>query len=128
MLETVDAGRVAIGKFDLDGVAADGGGALSGDAGLEHGQQRGGSDGRAGRSHVRLFLTLVIAESAGAVVAQVGKVVAAGVTVGPGDFHALARGDAYFYIRGLLARILRYGHSLILTDLPNFTCWLPPTS
>src|SRR5450432_1116271 len=64
MVIAVDAGGVAVGEGELDGVVAYGIGGFGGGLGFEHREGRGG--GWAGGSEVGFFLALVVAGSAGA--------------------------------------------------------------
>ncbi len=73
--------------------------------GLVHWQHRG-DDRRSAEGNGYLFLAaLVIAGRAGAMIAQLGKVVVAVVAVGPGDVHASTRFDVNFHGGGLSAWI-----------------------
>ena len=103
-----DAGGVAVGEGDLDGVIADGGGLLCAGFGLEHGQGRGGNRSCAGVG--ALPYALVIASGAGAFVAEISKIVMTGVTVGPGNVDAGAASYMNFNRRRFLAGIKRNGH------------------
>src|SRR5271156_957558 len=91
MLEAENARRVAIGKLNLQRVVPHRIGALGGDARLVHGQQGGAAAGAA----LGFFLALVVAQRAGAMIAQVREIVAAGVLVRPGDFHTFTRRDVH---------------------------------
>src|SRR5437879_1897155 len=93
-----DAGGVAVGKGDLDGVIADGCGLLSASLGLKHGQGcRGSWRGTRKRG---FSYSLVIARSARTFVAQVWEIVMAGVAVGPDDVDTRAAGHVNFYAGG----------------------------
>src|SRR5580658_517758 len=91
MLETENAGRVAIRKLNLQRVVPHRIGALGGDARLVHWQQRRDARGAA----LGFLLALVVAQRAGAMIAQVRKIVTAGVLVRPSDFHAFTRRDVH---------------------------------
>lgn len=115
VIEAVDPGGMAVTKGDLNGVAADGGGRLRARLGLEHRENSArGNSGCAGRSHRAghsfFFAAFVVAERAGAEVAQVDEVVMAGVPVGPDDVHTRARGDVNLNAGGFSARVNGYGH------------------
>jgi len=93
-IEAVDPSGVAIRVVDLDGVTSDRFGGACFHSLFEHGKQRYPL-----RFILIFFYALVVADGAGAVFAQVGKIIGAGVAVGPDDFNALVRGDVYFYLR-----------------------------
>src|SRR5712692_7932479 len=117
IVEAVDAGGVAVGKIDLNGVVAHGVGAAGLGPGLEHGQH--GGSRRAGRGRRRPFpRTLVVAQRTGTLVAQINEIVVAGVVVRPGDVHATAGGDVYLHVRRFFSRVERQRHFVfILSDL-----------
>src|SRR5580704_6742567 len=106
----VDAGGMAVGEADLDGVVADDGGGFGAWLGLEHGERRKrAASGSRGRES--LFLAaLVVARGAGTLFAQIGKCVVARVAVGPGDVDAGARLDVHSDGCGLSSRIEWNGH------------------
>src|SRR5580704_12259957 len=105
MFEAENSCSVAIGKLNLHGVVPHCVGALGGDARFVHGQQR-----RAGTGAVLGFLlALVVAQRAGAMIAQVRKIVVAGVLVRPSDLDTLAGRDMYFNAHRLFSRVLCYG-------------------
>src|ERR1700689_801296 len=86
MFEAENPCSVAIGKLNLHGVVPHCVGALGGDARFVHGQQR-----RAGTGAVLgFFLALVVAQRAGAMIAQVREIVVAGVPARPRDLDPLA--------------------------------------
>ena len=78
-----DAGGMAVVEIDLDGVAADLGGGIRAGFRFEHGEKRRG--GKVTLGHGFFFGAFVVAGGAGADVAEVGKIVVAGMAVGPGD-------------------------------------------
>src|SRR5580704_5834694 len=102
VLEAENARRVAIRKLNLQRVVPHRIGALGGDARLIHGQQRRATRGAA----LGFLLALVVAQRAGAMIAQIRKIVTAGVLVRPGDFHALARRDVHLDAQRFFSRIL----------------------
>jgi len=55
-------------------------------------------------------LPLVVAHRAGALFAQIGEIVVAGVIVGPGDVDSRSRGDVHLYAGRFSSRIDRNGH------------------
>src|SRR5580658_1265091 len=102
VLEAEYARRVAIGKLNLQRVIPHCIGALGSDARLVHGQQRRAVRGAA----LGFLLALVVAQRTGAMIAQVRKIVAAGVLVRPGDFHAFTRRDVHLDTQRFFSRIL----------------------
>ena len=86
MVVGVDAGGVAVGKRDLNGVIPYLRGGFGARLGLEHGQR-----GRRGHSRRRpegcFFVALVVARRARALVAQIREIVMARVSVCPGNVH-----------------------------------------
>jgi len=107
MIIAENAGGMAIGESDLDGVVADGGSGLRARLGLEHGE-RGGRGGGAGGGG--LADALVVAGGAGTFLAEVGKIVMAGVAVGPEDVDTSAGGYVNLYGRGLFSGVDGNGH------------------
>ena len=89
-----DAGGVAVGEGNLDGVIADCCGFLRAGFGFEHWQGRGGRRSCGGVG--ALSNALLIAGGAGAFFAEISKIVMAGVIVSPGDIDAAAAGDVNF--------------------------------
>jgi hypothetical protein len=59
-----------------------------------------------------LFAALVITQRAGAEVAQVNKIIVAGVAIGPTDVYTRARGDVNFDAMRLSTRVDGYGHGV----------------
>jgi hypothetical protein len=110
MVVGVDAGRMAVGERDLDGVVpylGCGGGSCFW---LEHRKNRGRGKGRRSFGE-RFFLgAFVVAGGAGAVVAEIGKVEMRDMAVGPGDVYAGVCGDVDFDARGFTAGMERNGH------------------
>src|SRR5258708_10899413 len=104
----VDAGGMAVGESDLDGVVANLSGSFGAGLGLEHRQRRRGSCPRGGKTE--LLDPLVIASGPGALVAKIREIVMTGVTVGPGNVDAGAAGYMDFYRGWLFAGIDRDGH------------------
>ena len=97
-----DAGGVAVGERDLDGVVADLRGGLRAGLGLKHGK-RGEWRGR--RRELALLVALFVACGAGAVLAEIGEVVVAGVAVGPSDVNSCAGRDVDLYAGGFAALV-----------------------
>jgi hypothetical protein len=108
MVVAVDTGGMAVGKGELDGVVAYRVGGFRGGLRLEHGE--GGGGGWAGCGEGDFLFAFVVASSARALVAKVGKVVVAGVAVRPSDIYAFARGDVDFHASGLFALVDGSGH------------------
>ena len=92
-----DASVVAIVEIDLHGVIADLGGGLGAHFGFVHGQG-GRGDGSGFGAWMFLLEALVVAGGAGAFIAEIRKIVMAGVIVGPGDIDARTAGDVDFYV------------------------------
>src|ERR1700733_5809168 len=123
MFEAENSCSVAVGKLDLHGVVSHRVGALGGDARFVHAQQERGRTGAA----LGFLLALVVAQRAGAMIAQVREIVAAGVLVRPSDLHALARRDVYLNAHRFFSRVLCYGHwkfslrlgNLLLASVPR---------
>ena len=91
--ETENAGRVAIGELNLNRVVPYRRCRLGGNPWLVHRQRcRTFSLGRG----FGFLLPLVIAHSAGARIAQIGKIEMAGMGIGPGDIHAFPGGKVDF--------------------------------
>lgn len=103
MVVAIDAGGVAVGEGELDGVVAYGVGGLGGGLWFEHGECSGGGWARGGE--VGFFFALVVAGGAGAFFSEVVEIVMAGVAVGPGDVYPGAGGDVDFYGGGFFARV-----------------------
>jgi len=96
MVVGVDAGRVAVGKGDLDGVVPYLRGRLCAGFRLEHGKRGRRSKSRRGFGK-RFFLgAFVVARGAGAVIAEVGKIEMRDVAVGPSDVNASVCRDVDF--------------------------------
>src|SRR3989441_8706871 len=101
----VDAGGVAVGEIDLNGVVAYRRGGLGFGLGLEHGQHDGCRCCAFGAGQGGFFLAVVVTQSAGAVVAQIDKIVVARVAVSPGDIHACASRDVHLYAARVFPRV-----------------------
>jgi hypothetical protein len=86
----VDARRVAVGEVDLNSVAADGSGRPSARFRFEHRKRGRRSEPRCHRLELLLLAALIVAGGAGALFAQIDKIVVACVTVSPGDVHSSA--------------------------------------
>jgi hypothetical protein len=99
-----DAGAVAIVEIDLNGVIADLGGGLGANFGFVHGQG-GRGDGTRFGAWMFLLDALVVAGGARAFIAEIRKIVMAGVIVGPGDIDARAAGDVDFYAERFFALV-----------------------
>src|SRR3989454_10951082 len=80
----VDAGGVAVGEIDLNGVVAYRRGGLGLGLGLEHGQHGGCRSCAFGAGQGGFFLAVVVTPSAGAAVAQIEQMVAGPVGPRPG--------------------------------------------
>jgi hypothetical protein len=104
-----DASVVAIVEIDLHGVIADLGGGLGAHFGFVHGQG-GRGDGSGFGAWMFLLDALVVAGGARAFIAEISKIVMAGVIVGPGDVDARAAGDVNFYVQRFFALIDWGGH------------------
>ena len=98
MLVAEDAGIVAIVEIDLYRVIADLGGGLGANFGFVHGQHGRREGSGFGGGVLLVLVALFVASGAGAFLAEIGKIVMAGVIVGPSDIHARAAGDVNFYV------------------------------
>ena len=103
-----NAGRVAVGKRDLNGVVANRGRRLRARLRLKHRQRGGGSGSRAADS--ALSYPLIIAGGAGTLFAKIREIVVTCVTVRPGDVNTGAAGYVNFYGGWLFAGIDWNGH------------------
>lgn len=110
MVVAVDAGGVAVVESELDGVVADGSGGSGFGFGLEHRESGGRNDRGWGCGLFIFFAAFVAASGAGAFFAQVGKIVVAGVAVGPDDVDAGPGGDVDFHAGGFFPGINGDGH------------------
>src|SRR5580658_7608755 len=120
MLEAENSRRVTIGKLNLQRVIPHRVGALGGDARLVHRQQRRAGAGAA----LSLLLTLVVAQRARAMIAQVREIVAAGVHVRPRDLDALACRDVYLDAQRFFSRVLCDWHLKISLRFGKLPSWL----
>ena len=110
MVVGIDAGGVAVGERDLDGVVPYLGGGVSARFGLEHRQgQRRCESGRSFGERI-FFVTLVVAGGAGTIFAEIDEIKMGGVAVGPCDVHARVGGHMYFYARGFATGMEWDGH------------------
>src|SRR6266850_496989 len=97
MIVGIDAGGVAVGKRNLNCVVPYLGSGGSARSGFEHGERGRGSEGRRCSGEGFFLFPLVIAGSAGAMVAEIGKIEMRDMAVGPGDVHTRVGGDVNFY-------------------------------
>jgi hypothetical protein len=109
MVVAVDASRVAVGEADLNGIITHLRGGLGARFGFEHGQRGRGLGYLAERL---LLLSGVVAGGAGTLLAQVRKLVVAGVAVGPSDIHTRAARNMNLEAGWFFSRVRRSGHSL----------------
>jgi hypothetical protein len=103
-----DTGGMAVVETNLDGVVPYLRCGLCAGFWLVHGEQRRGRETHGG--HVVFLGALVVARGAGAKVAEVGKVVVAGMAIRPGDIDAGAGLYVNFDAGGLFALIDGCGH------------------
>src|SRR5215470_5652986 len=96
MVVGVDAGRVAVGKGDLDGVVPYLCGRLGAGFRFEHRKRGRRSKSRRGFGEGFLFGALIVAGGAGAVVAEISEVEMRDVAVRPGDVNASVCRDVDF--------------------------------
>src|SRR3989475_3475689 len=101
----VDAGGVAVGEIDLNGVVAYRRGGLGLGLGLEHGQHGACRSCAFGAGQGGFFLAVVVTQSAGAVVAQIDKIVVARVGLRPGGIHPSAAPDVDLYAARFFPRV-----------------------
>lgn len=111
MVVAVDAGSVAVGEGDLDGVIAHRSGGFRARFGLKHRQRRRRDRTRAGTG--ALPYPLVIARGAGTFVAKIREIVVAGVAVGPQDVDTGAAGYVNLHAGGLFPGVDGNGHELV---------------
>src|SRR6266481_2818125 len=127
MIVAEDAGRVAVGKRDLNGVVANRGGRLRARLRFKHWQRSGGSGSSAGDS--ALSYPLIITGGAGALVAKIREIVMTCVTVRPGNVDAGPAGYVNFYAGRLFAGIDWNGHDWLKVDsqqsIVEFTAKVP---
>ncbi len=119
MIVAEDAGRVAVGKRDLNGVVANRGRRLRARLRLKHRQRGGGSGYSAGDS--ALSYPLIIAGGAGTLFAKIREVVVTCVSVRPGDVNAGAAGYVNLYAGRFFAGIDWDGHNWLKVDSQQFT-------
>src|SRR5579864_3246822 len=117
----VDAQFVAIIPLKADGVLAHGLGPQRFGRGLEHWQRPGGWFGRLAR-FASALAPLLVAQSAGAGVAQPFEAVAGAVAVLPLDVHARSRGQVYLDRLGI--SLLIEGHILSIAQRIRSGCGL----
>jgi hypothetical protein len=99
---------MSIGKIYFYGVMADGLRGFCARLWLVHWQNAGWNRARrAGRggNFRGLFCALIAACGAGTILAQINKIVMAGVIVRPDDVHTFASGDVNFHVGGFLAGV-----------------------
>src|SRR5437879_1740479 len=106
VIVAVNAGAVAVAVADLDGVIPHGCRRLGARARLENWQRRRRRGN--GRRECLLFLSLVVAGGAGAVFAQIRKIIVARVAVRPGDVHACPARNVNLHACRLSSRVNRY--------------------
>src|SRR5580693_8975473 len=105
MIVAVDAGRMAVGEADGNGVAAYLRGGLRTRLRLKH-RQRGKRTASGRRGGERFFLAaLVVACGAGTLFPQICEFVVARMAVGPCNVDASARLYMHLYVSGLFSRI-----------------------
>ena len=119
MIVAEDAGRVAVGKRDLNGVVANRGRRLRARLRLKHRQRGGGSGSSAGDS--ALSYPLIIAGGAGTLFAKIREVVVTCVSVRPGDVNTGAAGYVNFYAGRFFAGIDGNGHDWLKVESQQFT-------
>jgi hypothetical protein len=108
VLVAEDPGGMPVIENDLDRIVPNLGGGIGAGLGLVHGQQRRSRKIERGR-HL-FFAALVIACGAGALVAQIGKIEVAGVSVSPSDIHAGTGLHVNFHLGGFFALVEWCGH------------------
>ena len=93
-IEAENSRSVAVVEINLQGVVAYGVSGLRGQFRLVQGQQRGTRRCRGLEFRALFLLPLVVAHRAGALFAQIGEIVVAGVVVRPGYVHPGSRRNA----------------------------------
>ena len=123
MIVAEDAGRVAVGKRDLNGVVANRGRRLRARLRLKHRQRGGGSGSSAGYS--ALSYPLIIAGGAGTLFAKIREIVVTCVSVRPGDVNTGAAGYVNLYAGRFFAGIDWNGHDWSKVESQQFTVESP---
>jgi hypothetical protein len=100
--ETENAGRVAIRELNLNRVIPYRRRCFGGYSWLVHRQRRRNFSLSCGFG---FLLPLVIAHGAGTSIAQIGKIVVAGMRIGPGDINALPGGNVDFQARRFFSSV-----------------------
>ena len=118
-----DAGRVAVGKRDLNGVVANRGRRLRARLRLKH-RQRGGRSGSSAGDGA-LSYPLIIAGGAGTLVAKICEIVVTRVAVRPGNVDAGPAGYVNLYTGRSFAGIDWNGHDRLKVDSQQFTVESP---
>src|SRR6266403_1518988 len=119
MIVAEDAGRVAVGKRDLNGVVANRRCRLGARLRLKH-RQRGGGSGSSGGDSA-LSYPLIIAGGAGTLFAEIREVVVTCVSVRPGDVNTGTAGYVNFYAGRVFAGIDWDGHDWLRVESQQFT-------
>ena len=119
MIVAEDAGRVAVGKRDLNGVVANRRCRLGARLRLKH-RQRGGGSGSSGGDSA-LSYPLIIAGGAGTLFAEIREIVMTCVTVRPGNVDAGPAGYVNFYGGWFFAGIDWNGHDWSKVESQQFT-------
>src|SRR5712671_4292383 len=119
MIVAEDAGRVAVGKRDLNGVVANRCRRLRARLRLEHRQRRSRSGSSGGDS--ALSYPLIIAGGAGTLFAEIREIVVTCVSVRPRDVNTGAAGYVNFYAGRLFAGIDWNGHDWLKVESQQFT-------
>src|SRR5258708_28340858 len=119
MIVAEDAGRVAVGKRDLNGVVANRGRRLRARLRLKHRQRGGGSGSSAGDG--ALSYPLIIAGGAGTLFAEIREIVVTCVSVRPRDVNTGAAGYVNFYPGRLFAGIHWTGPDWLKVESQQFT-------
>src|SRR5882757_9053828 len=119
MIVAEDAGRVAVGKRDLNGVVTHRRGRLRARLRLKH-RQRGGRSGYSARDSAFSY-PLIIAGGAGALFAKIREVIVTCVSVRPSDVNTGAAGYVNFYAGRFFAGIDWDGHDWLKVKSQQFT-------
>ena len=99
MIETENSTGMAIGKFNLNRVITYRGRRLGSYLGLEH------REGVSLASFLGFLLPLVVTHRAGTMIAQIGKRVSAGMSIGPANLNSFPRAHMDLQASRLLAYI-----------------------
>jgi hypothetical protein len=114
VIEAVDACGVSVIEFDLKRIVADRVRGARPGLWFEHRQSRRVPSAAGALGKIFFLVPLVVAHRAGALFAEICKIVMADVAVRPGNIHARPRRYVNFHAGGLSSRIQRNRHRGII--------------